>query len=224
MHPLNSWHNTAPLIVRQVFVAQWYACFLLPQDHNGPTVHLATPYFKNDNTETSDEHHIHLAKFTGQEVKVLFILPFILKPLKPTNREVKTGRCSGRLLPVSFLFVAFTPPLWMFAAGCHGVGTLQDHGAGEGGGRPPAQTAGLPAEGRRCVSVPTTDQQPEGPGTVAGEKGLGKAFQHELHLACSCTIRRACKICHLIFGSLGSFMAWWKTGIVGVTSIYNPLM
>lgn len=62
----------------------------------------------------------------------------------------------------------FTRP----AAGCHGVRALQDHGAGEGGGRPPAPSAGLPAEGGRRVSVPAADQQPQGPSAVSGEKGL----------------------------------------------------
>lgn len=69
------------------------------------------------------------------------------------------------LLPYHHLF---TPP----AVGCHGLRALQDHGAGEGGGRPPAPSTGLPAEGGRRVSVPATDQQPQGPSTVSGEKGL----------------------------------------------------
>lgn len=61
------------------------------------------------------------------------------------------------------------------AVGGHGVGALQNHGAGEGGGRSPTQAQGVPAEGGCCVSVPATDQQPQGPGAVSGEKGLWKA-------------------------------------------------
>lgn len=57
-------------------------------------------------------------------------------------------------------------------AGSHGIGALQDHGAGAGGGRPAAQAASVPAEGGRCVPVPAADQQPQGPGPVPGEKGL----------------------------------------------------
>lgn len=159
MLPLNSWENTAPFIIHWVFVAQWYTCFLLTMGQQCTWPHLILK-MTTGWSETSDVQHIHLAKFTGQEVKIQFILPLIIKPLNPTNREAKTGRCWGLLLPGSLLFFAFTPPLWMLAVGCHGVGTLQDHGAGEGGGRSPAQTAGLPAEGRCCVSVPTTDQQP----------------------------------------------------------------
>lgn len=77
-------------------------------------------------------------------------------------------------LPCLISFLTPTCP----AAGCHGVRALQDHGAGEGGGRPPAPTAGLPAEGRRCVSVTATDQQPQGSGAGSGEKGLEITFQH----------------------------------------------
>lgn len=55
--------------------------------------------------------------------------------------------------------------------GGHGVGALQDHGAGEGGGRPPAPAAGVPAEGGRGVPVPAADQPAEGPGSGSGEEG-----------------------------------------------------
>lgn len=57
------------------------------------------------------------------------------------------------------------------AVGSHGVGALQDHGAGAGGGRPAAPAACFPAEGGRCISVPATDQQAQGPGPGPGEKG-----------------------------------------------------
>lgn len=57
------------------------------------------------------------------------------------------------------------------AVGGDRVGALQDHGAGAGGGRPAAPSAGVPAEGGRRVSVAAADRQPDLPGAGAGEKG-----------------------------------------------------
>lgn len=87
---------------------------------------------------------------------------------------------------------ALLPPLCLHASssacgavGGHGVGALQDHGAGAGGGRPPAQAAGVAAEGGRRLSVPAADQQPEGSGSVSGEEGLwgrpGRCCVQQLH-------------------------------------------
>lgn len=128
--------------------------------------------------------------------------------LNPTNkgsgsvsRGLKfTTQCYCVLSPASSLSSHHL--LTCTAAGCHSVRALQDHGAGEGGGRPPAPTAGLPAEGRRRVSVTATDQQPQGSGAGSGEKGLGITFQHNFpagpepsssyktHLVCNWIIYR----------------------------------
>lgn len=103
----------------------------------------------------------------------------------PTTRDqVQSGVVQPlpwpRRLPHDHLF---TRP----ATGCHGVRALQDHGAGEGGGRPPAPSSGLPAEGGRRVSVPAADQQPQGPGAVSGEKGsvdnMANLHCSEIHIA-----------------------------------------
>lgn len=79
------------------------------------------------------QHNLHHAIKLNQTIYIFccLVIPNRWTPTPGDQVQPVVTSPLPRILPHHHLF---TRP----AAGCHGVRALQDHGAGEGGGRPPA--------------------------------------------------------------------------------------